>query len=301
MALWWFQNNNLMKIGGALNVMAGRWIRTTAILAIFLTLTMFIILSFKELKEALIALVSFDRESIYVLGLDGSLLERSWMLANSFSMISDNFITGIGLNNWKIDFPAYQFGGTAWLNDGKLKITRPHNDFVLYFAESGIFCFLSYCAIFAAGLKTAWNNLKGQSRDAVLAITCFSFLAAYMVIAFFYFPGERVYPAVLLCTILAFTINGTPEHENGNQQHRYYLKILIGIAITFLILSGYWNQRRLLEERKLFSAYYARFSQDWYSLASYSSSINQNYLAIDPLTTPVSWYTATAYINLGNL
>jgi hypothetical protein len=141
---------------------------------------------------AVIASSSSIRERIETSD-EGSARSRIDMMIDAFAMIEDNYIAGVGLNNYSVVIPKYDITGIhrAW------KATTVHNLFLLIAAETGLasmllFIVIMYLIIRAGGRVLAACRL---SADVIcvaglrLGIVCFLIVSTVD-------PAYRFYPGL---------------------------------------------------------------------------------------------------------
>uniref|UniRef100_UPI004049A357 O-antigen ligase family protein n=1 Tax=Flavobacterium sp. TaxID=239 RepID=UPI004049A357 len=111
----------------------------TAVIA--LTTLTFLTLSF--------VVVIQDKNTITTFTNSNTLQTRVKLWDNTKSIIGDNLFFGIGAGNWKVEFANYGIGDLPpRAREGKMIYQRPHNDFLWFFSEFGVFGFIAYCGIF---------------------------------------------------------------------------------------------------------------------------------------------------------
>lgn len=91
--------------------------------------------------------------------------------------------------------------------NGNTIVTNPHNDFLLVFAETGIFGILCYLGLFATLLyKSLFLIKNAKSQSAKRMFFCLlSFVVGYLFIAFFDFPLDRIEHQILLLTVFGIS------------------------------------------------------------------------------------------------
>ena len=237
---------------------------------------------------------------------ESSLFDRTLMLHNSKEMIKENFLTGVGLSNWKLYFPKYGVGGHEYLNSGSLRFQRPHNDFVLILSEVGIFGLLAYLGL----IVTAFVYLRKiivrptNKEQQVLAFTMLFGLSGYLAIAFFHFPLERIFVSVLFISMLALilaTYLKNRKEETASKIPDTGIRVFLLLAMTISIGGALWAFNRLENEQHLYTAFYARHYKKMPQLFSEAQKANGKTLRTDPTGTPLYWYVGHAAFYLGNI
>jgi tetratricopeptide (TPR) repeat protein len=225
--------------------------------------------------------------------------ERVLLWKASMNMIWDNDWAGVGAGNWKIFFPAY--GSDIWrARQGMVQFQRPHNDFIWLIAELGILGLLSYLAIFTiilfAALRSIANPLLEQG-DRVFIKLLFSGLIAYLVIAFFSFPRERIFHQVVLYLSFAFIL----RQQASEIVWRFkmiifpFSAVITGLA-AFSFGLNYWRS-----ESTMLKVNQARAEGNWQELVLQHNKLADNYFyQIDAVSIPTSFYAGLAHLNLQN-
>ncbi|MFC1517451.1 O-antigen ligase family protein [Candidatus Margulisiibacteriota bacterium] len=159
-------------------------------------------------------------------------------------VIKDHWLTGVGLNQFRIHQLSYQ--QQLLQEDPKLvKIYAPfapveeyvHNDFLQVFAELGIFGFL----LFLYSLYLIFRKFKKLAKDpASLEFAALLGLAALAINALFFFPFYL--PATLLLAIFLVTILCYSDKSSLNLSigiTAQLLTTLAAIIIIFISLSTF--------------------------------------------------------------
>ncbi|MCC6143946.1 MAG: O-antigen ligase family protein [Candidatus Hydrogenedentes bacterium] len=113
-------------------------------------------------------------------------------------MAFGNFFTGVGIGNFGVAYPRYQFLGAG-------DVQTAHNDYLQYFAETGIFGFLFFCAF---SLWFAWWG----ARRIVVERT----------------PLERWMLAGLYGGVIAFLLHSAVDFNFNNPALVFFAMLLAG-------------------------------------------------------------------------
>ena len=119
----------------------------------------------------------------------GGLRSQAWR--NSFKLIKDNPLLGIGTGNWKVEVLKYESSSTG----AYIYMYKNHNDFIETTADIGIFgglLFLGiFLLIFANFIKAFFKAKKGEEESYKwLFLPAFG-LFCYSFDAMFNFPSDR--------------------------------------------------------------------------------------------------------------
>lgn len=213
-----------------------------------------------------------------------SLQARYAVWTATANLIRENPFFGLGINSWGLEIPRFAslliepdaFIGFAY--------QRVHNDGFWVASEIGIFGFICYAGIFVCGLYYA---IKSRNIRAV------TFLAGYIVIAFFSFPKERAYHSMLLVAGLADAVTGYKYEKIRLPSFAkpFVLAILCFAVVEFTLCH--------ISERHIRKMAIARDMKNWDEVLAESKKISP-LRTMDGFTIPVKWYTAEAHYYLGN-
>lgn len=153
-------------------------------------------------------------------GKSSSGLERIFIWKNTLDMISDHPVFGVGLGNWKRDFPKYGVSNSRAEN-GYINFLRPHNDYLWIIAEMGVLGLASILAFIIVLISSFSKYWSGENKMKLLPVL------AFMIISVFSFPSERALLLTLL--ILALPV--------GSMKSYIVPKIAIG-GMTVLVLGA---------------------------------------------------------------
>lgn len=292
-----FKNQLMIKTGWSKNVFYGR----LTLLFIILMCTLFLGINkadgFKKLEIAATYISGKTTNEGFN---NNSVFERLLLWRNSVSMIKEHPLSGVGLSNWKILFPSYGYSGAAYLTDDSIKFTRPHNDFLQIFAETGIIGFLSYLTFLISILCLIIKNFF-QSKDSSW-LFLLSGIVIFFIVSLFGFPMERVLILIMMIVYASLAISmNAKRKEADSRQSKGILTIVVTAAILLSIFSIKVCLARVSEEIVYKKLIYQKERGNWqrmYQLVQHSSI---KYFPVDYMATPVNWYAGTAYYMNGNL
>jgi len=105
----------------------------------------------------------------------GSAVSRITMAQGALAIIKDNPLSGVGLNNYSLFMPMYDWA-TYLEHKGPMVV---HNVFLLIAAETGIIGLVAFIWFLTSVLKKAWRNANRASSDIVW-IVCVGTFAAFV-------------------------------------------------------------------------------------------------------------------------
>jgi len=173
-----------------------------------------------------------------------STIEWRWSVwLNSMALIRDNFLFGVGIGNYSVEYPLYN---QAVIKDQKFSIefqpVRAHNDYVQAAAELGltglaiiIFAILCFYYILIVLLKGCLPR-----ENILLVITILSAGFGIILNAGFSFPFQRAIPPfiVILISAIACVLYAKNHKTKVYQITAPY--VLYSILTGLILLSGYY-------------------------------------------------------------
>lgn len=226
---------------------------------------------------------------------NNSTFERLLMWRNSFIMIKEKPISGIGLSNWKILFPKYGYSGAKYLVGDNIKFTRPHNDYLQFWSENGLLCVVSFLVIFLIAFIFCIKKLKHSNKDeSIVLLVCFYGFLSYSIICFFGYTTERPFNLILLMIYVAVIISLYPVKKETKNPKSIIITLVV-VLICSNIYASYIFGSRVKNEWLLHRAL-ASQKIKWYNeMLKYAEKIDEENFPISYTATPINWYKATAY------
>jgi O-antigen ligase len=232
-----------------------------------------------------------------------SFIERKHVWENTWEMIAEQPIVGVGAANWQIHFPKYGMRKFYEVNytitEGLTNFQRPHNDFLWVWAETGTLGFVVYVLIFLLSCIYAYQfynkeqTTKGQMVQALIMLQ----LLGFMVISLVDFPLERIEHPVVIFTSIAILAASTPSAKIRMVVPKWMLLLFVLPATYALfVCSKRWQSEQVL--RKMYAAHTAK---NWSKLIEYGNKAQTPYFNMDYFSIPLKWYVGVGYFMQGNL
>jgi len=130
----------------------------------------------------------------------GSANKRLIYWSNTLVMVRDNFWGGVGLKNFKLNYPVYHRAAKVdWTFGDEFQLTRVHNDHLQMLVELGAPGFCAYSGMFVVFMYLFWVTFRrADPRRRFAALSICLCVVSFCVIACFTFPLERAMPPVYL-------------------------------------------------------------------------------------------------------
>jgi tetratricopeptide (TPR) repeat protein/O-antigen ligase len=181
---------------------------------------------------------------------------------NTLAMVGDHPVAGVGLGNFRIEFPPYsnRVVPVAWFG-AKLQPKHTHNDYLQILAELGIVGFGLMAWLLVAAVRTGTRALRrsseGEGRAPYVVFAAVAGTAGLLVTAVFSFPfGTAVAPfafAVLLGLLAAAGADeGAAEGSRGGSGVRVpggAMWALAGVASFACCLAAWSGYHRIVGDR----------------------------------------------------
>jgi O-antigen ligase/Tfp pilus assembly protein PilF len=247
--------------------------------------------SFNTIKMQTITISSFKY---------GSVGERFELWKKSIQVFKENPILGKGLGSWKIEVLKYGHQGLETENNITFH-QRPHNDFIWIAAEQGIIGLFAYLSIvFLMLFLLIKLILKSENaKEKLFYFLAFYAYVGYLIYACLSFPKERIEHQIILAFIFSIVIINSLKSSSASKINGNAFLIFIPL----ILISGYAlkiGMSRFMSETHLQKAYNARANGAWQNTIDEVEKAENEYYNIDPMCTPLCWYSGSAHYNLGN-
>lgn len=232
----------------------------------------------------------------------GSAKDRIQLWGKSAQLIQESPILGSGLGSWEIEI--LKFGARGMKSeDGVIFYQRPHNDFVWIFCETGILGFGCVVLIFIVLLRYIIRILRvsDKSQTRLFYYLIFFGLCEYVVIACLSFPKERIEHAIFLSFLIAPIIIKRHQLSNARIPKTTFEKNGIILAFVFLLFAISIGFQRMFSEYHVKKALIAREKFDYKKIITEVDKAESLFYTLDPMSTPISWYSGSAHFRLGNV
>jgi O-antigen ligase len=230
----------------------------------------------------------------------GSVGERFQLWKKSIQVFKESPIVGKGLGSWKIEVLKYGHKGLETENNITFH-QRPHNDFIWIAAEQGIVGLLVYLSVV---ILLLFLLIKLILKSEYAHEKLFYFLAlyaysGYLIYSCLSFPKERIEHQIVLAFLFSIVIINSTKKSSTNQN----ISNAFLFFIPLILISGYALKigiSRFVSETHLQKAYTARTNGAWQNTIDEIDKAENEYYNIDPMCTPLRWYSGSAHYNLGN-
>jgi O-antigen ligase len=247
--------------------------------------------SFNTIKMQTITISSFKY---------GSVGERFQLWKKSIQVFKESPIFGKGLGSWKIEVLKYGHQGLETENNITFH-QRPHNDFIWIAAEQGLIGLFAYLIIVLLMLFLLVKLIlksKNEKEKLFYFLALYAY-AGYLIYACLSFPKERIEHQIILAFIFSTVIvNSLKSHSTSQNKGNAFL-----FFIPLILISGFALKigiSRFVSETHLQKAYTARANGAWQNTIDEIDKAENDYYNIDPMCTPLRWYSGSAHYNLGN-
>lgn len=230
---------------------------------------------------------------------NNSVFDRILLARNSFRMIKSHPVLGVGLNNWKLLFPAYGVGGTEVINTGTMNFEHPHNDYLLIFSEQGMLGITAYLAFFLLTflfLLRKYMSADGTDRQFLLVLLFI--LVSFFCLSLFSYPRSRVYTPALLLFYIGYLFSSSDKPKDSKWAIKTEVNtILLFISIFALAISFIRVKNDMAYKEMLTYKVKGNFP----GLIIATEKINETFSPVDIATTSAQWYLGMANFYSGNL
>ena len=220
---------------------------------------------------------------------------------NTFDLIKNNPVLGVGPGNWKIQHGKYSLYGTLGENGRKL-VQRPHSDLLWIASEAGIIAGIVYLLIFIIALQHIHKKVFIDSKNQTLFnYSIIGVVLGYFFISLFDFPSERVAHNIMFVLILSYiiSINHKKPQKKLNNNFRNFLCFIVFLIICSTI---YIADVRHRGETYLTKAKFYKGKNSWRIIVkNVDKAYIPNIYEIDRSGTPIHWHRGVANFSMGKI
>lgn len=247
----------------------------------------------------IIFLAYLGKNKLTLLSNNDTVKERILLWDNTWQMIKENPVGGVGAGNWQIFFPKYglqHFIQTNYLiSDGYTTFQRPHNDFLWVWSELGFLTLLAYIGIFTMGIFYAISNVKTADtmKQKLISAGFLMTLIGYICIGLVDFPLERSEHQFFFFLVLAIVSHSYLAHYKNKPGLKP-----IGLLL-FILVAGVFNiivfSKRVSAETHAHQLLVAHSKNNWNLMIKEAKKASNYFYTIDNFSIPLQWYAGVAY------
>lgn len=219
--------------------------------------------------------------------------ERLILWKKSMQLIKSHFFIGVGPGQWKFQIPKYDLSGTR-AEFGNIVFPQPHNDFIWYVSEMGIFggglVFLFFGSLFYISFTFLKNTEKSKERNIILFAIAGIFI--FLTTSFFDFPKERPVHNF----VLSFFISTLFFYSSSNEFNKKGANYVTRIILFLFLIGSLFFAIRMKGEMNLYKMLSVRSKQDYETELKYANLCHKFGLKYDLTTTPISFYEGEALV-----
>ncbi len=141
---------------------------------------------------------------------NGSIRLVNW--ANTITMIKDNWLTGVGLGNWQVEYPLYKSSNIQdWLAVSNVVWQYAHNDYLEIVASLGIVGAL-ILLVMLCGLLVLTAQLRAHPQP-IIQLSALLALSGLGVTALFSFPLQLSHTIVFSMCLVGVLLSTLPKRS----------------------------------------------------------------------------------------
>ena len=226
-----------------------------------------------------------------------STFTRWFLWRNTFYLIRESPVTGIGMGNWKAYYAKYGVNGAYYLNTGANRFEHPHNEYLLMFCERGIVSFILWVAILVLLIFYAADNYRklSKSSERFLMLCMSGGIVFFAVISLFGYPIYRSYSPLMLVLIAAVILHYRLSIVSNESKARSYLLFspiaLAGIFIMFVLVKRYQGEVNMTK------AFNEQSRMHFDRMNKLVTEAESYYFPLDLTTTPLTWYKGFSFFH----
>lgn len=215
---------------------------------------------------------------------------------NSWQMIQEHPVLGVGSGNWKLLFPKYGLENVDHSTmQGITHIQRPHNDYLWVWSEAGPWALLAFLGLIIWGLRRAYLNYRILEDPAhrKLQLMILWGLVSYAVFSAGDFPLERAPHTAILLALLGLAYWSRPAQSKEAQLSLPGAPLLI---LVLSLLSTYIHVQQWKGEKATQEVLQANAQQNAQAIIPAVSRAINPYYNVDPYANPLRYYSSLGYL-----
>lgn len=282
-----------------------RYIRSAVILVVVLVISAVVLMRDNPLQQKINLLSRYINEPELFRTEsklnNNSVYERLLAWRNSYKLIKENPMLGVGMNNWKIEQAKFGVGGTEFLNSGHVHFEHPHNDYLLIWSEQGLPGLILYCSFFLILIFQSirrWKHLEDAQQRSIALWLLFGIISC-LFISLLAYPRSRFYVSLLLmlqCGFLSALLSKAESSKLSKTHHVLFFGLVVLIGIWSSIAAFY----RLQSEYHLKRAQVFKLKMNFPRMLREIDKTSMFWYPLDNSTTPLIWYKGQAAFYSGN-
>jgi len=218
---------------------------------------------------------------------------------STFTMSKENIFFGVGVGNWRIQFPRYFVENH---NDIYKNWAQPHNDFLWILSEKGIVGLMVYLFLFTLiisyGYKITRNSQKPD--ELIFVILLISMICGFVALSMLTFPYDRINHQIILILVFSSIIAVYSKYSISTPTNRLspLTKVFILLIGFGLILNLYMNAKIYQSEGYVKKTLDAIEKQEMEKVIEYTTKAYNAFFTLDYFSIPLLRYRGTAYLLL---
>ena len=222
---------------------------------------------------------------------------------NTLVMIQEQPVRGVGLNNWRVAYPAATLKGVPDPTLAGRSPERTHNDLLQIWAELGTVGLMLALTVVGLFVREAWRGLpRVSSRDErVVVIGALAALGAIAVDSLFSFPLDREVPplfgAVLVGIVMRSARGGRGEVRSASLGTLSYSRAFAVAVLIGAVGMAVWHSRQWGADALFKQQLAAVRKADWNEVVRLGDLIKR----ADPTRVDAWRFTGRAQEQLGQL
>lgn len=252
--------------------------------------------------------ITFELKTLFTETPQQTNIQRSLIWWCTLNMIRDHPVRGVGIGNFKIEYPRYRSVAEREIAGGRTRIERAHNDYLQVTAEMGIIGSAALLWLIVISFANGRRVLRAPAGTVwkALTVSLLGGFTAILINALFNFPLLNPSPSVFLWLIigsLALVSSSACLKRNRIEPEVIRIGLRSGPARALLLLAGLAAMLGtfLSEGSSLTSDYYLQRGREHYYFTRWDEAVKSftRALSYSPHSRMAHHYLANTYNLLG--
>lgn len=220
-----------------------------------------------------------------------SAYERMSLWKKTILIIKDNPFLGVGLENWKFEYPKYSLNGLIRCEIKNVNFLSPHNDYLWIASETGIVGFLLY---FTFIFLLVWNAIKNSKLNNWIKNAALLSVIALTTNMLFDFPHQTI------AHMIVFFISLGIIKSDIKYSYAIVNKYVIFLLVLFMFFCSFVLTYRILGEVNT-SMLIKKKNTNSPQLVSYCIQAESFFYNSNALGMPIEWYRGNILAKKGDV
>lgn len=271
-----------------------QYINTAKVLLLSWFIAVFIVVYFFKMSSSILGA---SQHAQNIISYNGSTKDHLVLWKYTLELIKEHFWLGSGLDYWKVEILSKGNIGLASV-DLKTFYQSPHNEFLFILSEAGFVALIAFVVLLFIVLRSLIRlSLNENIERSFFMFSLVMIFIGLLVFMFFSFPLQRIETLLIFALLSGFGFYGKSINSGFVVTDKIAHWLLIAVASSAIYISII----KINSEKHIKKALLLKTMNNHAGVIEEIEKARNMFCVLDPTTTPLSWYTGSAYFNMGDV